>query len=418
MTPPEAVLYRVLVLTWGFYLFGALYVVGPVLAALLATLAAVSLYLGPLLRPDLRGCPPPPTVYLWIVCMIGMLVILWVGHMDYRLGTGKTIKSSIGWIKGWALFPLFLFIGAVFRIRARVIARAQCVLGLQTLILLPFLLAAPMLGLPEKLFVSPLKAVGGPGPEYFSVYLYTVDPADGSSRWQFWTPWSPFAGLTGVVMTLCAIEERDRFWRRCGLVAGLAIIVLCKSRMSLMGVVVGVAAPRLLPLVLRGWAWGAMAVLSTAMVVVGTLAVATLGELWEGFRAMRANSTRVRDTLQSIAKERWATEAPWFGHGSVEPGAHVTEHMLIGTHHTWFGLLFVKGAVGALMFAIPMVWTLLTLMRLCIVSPRGRLPLGLFLGMLLFSFGENLEVLVYMLWPALVVIGGALVPEREEPVAD
>ena len=413
MTPPERILHRVLTLTWGFYLLGALYVVGPVLAASMTIFAAFVLYFAPLMRPELRGCPPPPTVYIWFICMLGMLVVLWIGHVENQLGTGKTIKSSIGWVKGWAMFPMFIFVGAVFRIRPEVVIRAQCVLGAQTLVLLPFLLIAPMLGLPEKLFVSPLKVVGGPGPEYFSVYLYTVDPADGSSRWQFWTPWSPFAGLIGVVMTLCAAQEKHKGWRACGVMAGLAIIILCKSRMSLMGVAVGAVAPRLLPLVMRPWAWMAMGALSATMVAAGTWVVTTLSEGWEAFRAMRANSTRVRDTLQSIAKERWSTEAPWFGHGSVEPGAHVTEHMLIGTHHTWYGLLFVKGTVGALMFAIPMVWTLLTLMRLCVVSKRGQLPLGLLLGMLLFSFGENLEVLVYMLWPALIIIGSALMPERE-----
>ena len=416
MTPPERVLYRVLTLTWGFYLVGALYVVGPVLGWTMAAFALFALYFAPLMRDEMRGSVPPFTVQLWFLCMFGMLVVLWVGHVDYQLGTGKTIKSSIGWAKGWALFPLFLLVGAVLRIRPEVIVRAQCVLGAQTLVILPLLLIAPFIGLPEKLFTSPLRAVGGPGPEYFSVYLYTVDPADGSFRWQFWTPWSPFAGLIGVVMTLCAIEEKHPVWRTIGVIAGLTIVILCKSRMSLIGIVVGAAVPRLLPLILRSWTWMAMGALSTVMVAAGTWTITTIAESWQAFKDLRANSTRVRDTLQSIARERWWTEAPWFGHGSVEPGAHVTEHMLIGTHHTWFGLLFVKGLIGLLMFAIPVVWTVLTLMRLCIVSERGRLPLGLLLGMLLFSFGENLEVLVYMLWPALIIIGASLTPERSPVV--
>ena len=37
---------------------------------------------------------------------------LWVGHLDWSLGTGATIKSTIGWMKGWALIPLFLLAGA------------------------------------------------------------------------------------------------------------------------------------------------------------------------------------------------------------------------------------------------------------------------------------------------------------------
>ncbi len=407
LRPVERVLYRTITLTWVFYLFGALYVVGPVLGWSVAGFTVLALYLGPTFREDLRADPPSLTVLIWFVFMFGMLVVLWVGHFDYALGTGKTIKSTIGWAKGWALFTLFLFIGASMRIRPEVLIRGQCVLGMQTLLILPLLVVAPMVGLPEKLFVSPLKAVGGPGPEYFSVFLYTVDPSSGASRWQFFTPWSPFAALVGLIMTLCALEEKQPMWRTCGIVAGLLIVLMSKSRMGIIGLVVCGFGPRLLPLVLKSWAWFALSAFSTAMVAAGTWLLTTLADGYQAFRELRADSTRVRDALQSIARERWRTEAPWFGHGSVEPGAHVTEHMLIGTHHTWFGLLFVKGAVGLLMFALPMVWTVCYLIRMTVLTPEGRLPLGLLLAMLLFSFGENLEVLVYMLWPGLVIIGHA-----------
>ena len=41
--------------TWPLYFLGALYVAGPVLGWTLAMLAALSLYLGPAIRPDLRA---------------------------------------------------------------------------------------------------------------------------------------------------------------------------------------------------------------------------------------------------------------------------------------------------------------------------------------------------------------------------
>jgi len=408
MTPPERLLYRTITLTWLFYGLGALYVIGPVLGWSLAGFVALSLFLAPLMRENLRAVPPSPTVWVWMIFMLGMLVVLWVGHFDNALGTGKTIKSSIGWAKGWALFALFILIGACLRIRPEVIVRAQCVLGLQTLLLLPLFILAPKIGLPEKLFVSPIRAVGGPGPEYFSVYLYTTDPSNGASRWQFYTPWSPFAGLVGVIVTLSALEEKNKFWRRCGVLAGLAIVLMTKSRMSLMGVVICGSLPRLLPLVLKTWAWFAMTALASAMVVVGGSVMSALSDAIYAFRAMRADSTRVRDALQSIANERWSTEAYWFGHGIVEPGAHVTEYMLIGTHHTWYGLLFVKGTIGAIMLAVPMVWTLIVLSKQTIVTTQARLPLGMILALLLFSFGENMEVQLYILWPALVLIGASV----------
>lgn len=103
-----------------------------------------------------------------------------------------------------ALFPLA---GAVLSIRRSVHVRGQCVIGLWTLCLAPILLAAPYFGLPERIFISPLKAVGGPGPEYFSVYFYTFYPASWTPRWQFYVPSSPFAAHLGVVMVLFALKE-------------------------------------------------------------------------------------------------------------------------------------------------------------------------------------------------------------------
>lgn len=405
LTPPERVLYRILTLTWPFYGIGALYVVGPVLGWSLAGIAAVALYLSPLMRPEWRAHPPPALFYVWFLAMAGMLVVLWVGHFNNDLGTGKTIKSSIGWAKGWALFFIFVFLGAAFRIRPEPIVRAQCVVGFHTVLLLPLFILAPKIGLPEMLFVSPFKAVGGPGPEYFAVYLYTIDPATGGARWQFYTPWCPFAALVGVIMVVCALEEKDRFWRNCGLLGGTAIVLMTKSRMGLMGLVICTISPRLLPMIVRSWAWLTLGAIATAMTIIGDRVITGMSDAKEAFRGARANSTRVRDALQSIAKERWSTEAPWFGHGTVEPGAHVTEYMLIGTHHTWFGLLFVKGTFGALMFAIPMIWSLLTMLKLTVLVKEARLGLGLILAFWLFSFGENMEVQIYILWPGFVLLG-------------
>lgn len=412
LRPAEKVIYWTIILTWPFYAIGAMYVVGPVLAWLLGGFAAFTLYLGPVMRPDLKGQPPPGIVLIAYLMMLGMLVVLWVGQRDYGFSTGQMIKSSIGWAKGWALFPLYLTAGACLCVRMEVIVRAYCVLGLHTLILTPIFFVAPIIGLPEQIFTSPLKVVGGPGPEYFTVFLYTIDPANGMPRWQFFTPWSPFAGLIGVIAVLCALEEKNRFWFVCGLLAGLVMVFMTKSRMSIIGVVVCVSVSRGLPLLLKPWACFVLASFSVSMVVIGNTVLTALSDFWTGIRESRANSTRVRDALKRIAKERWASEAYWFGHGSVEPGSHVTEYMLIGTHHTWYGLLFARGMAGMILFAIPIVLMLLVFLARVMVSDRGRLPLGILLSLLLVSFGGNLETQFYIIWPALVMMGAALTESR------
>ncbi|TQS70165.1 O-antigen ligase domain-containing protein [Rhodobacteraceae bacterium] len=404
--PAERIVWKTIIWTWPFYAIGALYIVGPVLAWVLAGLAGLALYLGPAIRPDLRATGPvPPVVWAWIFGMLVMLVALWAGHLNWGLGLKQTIKSSIGWAKGWALLALFPLAGAILPIRREIIVRAQSKLAVVTLCVAPVLLVAPYLGLPERIFTSPLKAVGGPGPEYFSVFLFTYDPSSWTPRWQFFAPWSPFAALLGVVAVLFALEERTWRWRMAGIAAGVLMILASKSRMGLVGLVACSLGPRMMPLVLRTWAWVALAGLATSLAIVGPWLGQSISNAISTFKGARADSTRVRETLQRIAHERWQNEAVWFGHGTVQPGPHIVEYMPIGTHHTWFGLLFVKGLVGLLALAVPMVWQTAIAMRDAALGPRGRLPMGLCMVFVLLSFGENIEIEVYLLWPALVILG-------------
>ena len=404
--PAERIVYRTFTLTWPFYAIGALYVVGPVLAWMIGALAVVVLYLGPAVRPDLRATGPvPAVVWGWLGGMTVMLIALWLGHLDWGLGTGQTIKSSIGWAKGWALLALFPLAGAVLPIRREVLIRAQCVVGLWTLVLAPILIAAPYIGLPERIFTSPLKAVGGPGPEYFSVYFFTWDPSSWTPRWQFYAPWSPFAALLGTVMVLFALEEKDIKWRSIGIAAGAVMIFASKSRMGLVGLVACTTIPRMMPFVLRGWAWQALAGFTATMAVLGTTLATAATDAVAAFKGARADSTRVRETLQRIATERWQNDGYWFGHATVQPGSHAVEYMPIGSHHTWYGLLFVKGLLGFFAFLIPFVWQFAVTLKDATLGPRGRLPLGIMMTLTLLSFGENIEIEAYLLWPALLLLG-------------
>lgn len=126
MTLPERICHWTIVWTWGIYAFGGLYVAGPVLAWILFFFVALALYLGPAMRDDLQPTGPVPlVVWLWIAGMIVMLFALWGGHIDWGLGLKKTIKSSIGWAKGWALLALFPLAGAVLQVRRDVLVRAN-----------------------------------------------------------------------------------------------------------------------------------------------------------------------------------------------------------------------------------------------------------------------------------------------------
>ncbi|WP_353216642.1 O-antigen ligase domain-containing protein, partial [Sandarakinorhabdus sp.] len=237
-TPAERLIATTITSTWLLWLLGALYIVGPVLGWTLAAMAAKRLYLAPGLPPEERPLPLGSLVWVWLIGMLFMLAALLVGHVTNDLGAAKTLKSSVGWAKGWALLGLFPFAAAVLDVRPAVIYHAVCRLGRQTLVLLPVFLAAPLIGLPGLLYTSPLEILGGSGPEFFKVILYTIEPGTGATRYQFFAPWSPAAGMIAVIHVLCAIEERDRRWQIVGVLAGLAVALLSQSRLALVAIAV------------------------------------------------------------------------------------------------------------------------------------------------------------------------------------
>ncbi|WP_353220692.1 O-antigen ligase domain-containing protein [Salinisphaera sp. S4-8] len=404
-SPAEKLISGTIQSTWLLWIVGGLYIAGPVLGWGLAMLAFIAIYTAPNQAPAERPPPLHPAIHLWLWGMAAMLIILIVGHLQNELGLPKTIKSSIGWAKGWALMALFPFAGAVLQVRPEVIYRAICRLGLQTLIVIPFFLVAPFIGLPGLLYVSPLKIVGGSGPEYFAVILYTIEPGAGTPRWQFFAPWSPAAGMIAVVHILCAIEEKNLKWKAIGIVAGLMLALLSQSRLALVALAIvgptayGVSRLR------EAWVWfaAAPAVLGLGMLAPQLQALAD--HAIYKFTSARADSSRVRAALGRIATDRWRNEAPWFGHGIVERGPHLVEYMPIGSHHTWFGLLFVKGLTGAVALIIPMVASFWMAGRLSLRDPVGRVALSMLLLLTLYSFGENLEILAYLYWPALFLVG-------------
>ena len=160
-----------------------------------------------------------------------------------------------------------------------------------------------------------------------------------------------------------------------------------------------------MPLLRQTRIWLALAGLVSLLAIFGSAVLASIRDAVDGFKHARVSSSRVRDTIQNIGYYRWRTEAPWFGHGTIVRGPHIVEYMPIGSHHTWYGLLFVKGLVGFFALLVPLLTHLIQLVIDAIRGSRGRLPFALMLNFIILTFGENLEIEVYLLWPAFILIG-------------
>ena len=84
--------------TYLAYIVGGVYVLGSVIGYVLATIVV----LRNILAPEVRSQSITVLLYVWYLGMFTMLIALWVGHANWQLGTGQTVKSTIGWMKGWA----------------------------------------------------------------------------------------------------------------------------------------------------------------------------------------------------------------------------------------------------------------------------------------------------------------------------
>lgn len=416
---PERVVWWAITSTFPIWLIGGLYIVGSVMGWLLLAFLLVRVLAQDAETPEQEKVRVPSVIWIWIIGMLVMEVALIVGHLDYDLGTGMIIKSTIGWAKGWAALALYPLAGCQ-AIRPQIVYRAACILGFHTLLIGPLLLLAPMLHLPQVLFVSPLKAVGGPSDQFFDVALYEIDPGTGDTRSRLFTPWGPALGFVGNVYFMLALQERHPAWRILGLLGAVVMCLVCKSRLAQVALVLVPLITYLVGKVRRPLTLICLGITSYVGGILAPALMVVFDDFWEGFKGARASSTRVRFALKRIAFDRWETEAPIWGHGIVERGPHIVEGMPIGSHHTWAGVLFVKGLVGFLALAIPMVATITALAWRASTPkryPTAGVGLSISLILLLYTFGENLESLVYLFWPGMLIIGSALC-ERRQNLAD
>lgn len=397
-----------LTLTYPLFLLGALYVMGSVIGWMIFSVVILRWYIN---GKD-ENAIIPMIVWLWVVGSLFMLIALIIGHGNWDLGLGKTIKSSIGWAKGWALMPLFLFIGAFVDIRPNLVIRAVCVVSYHSLIFAGITIVFYVAGINGDLFISPLKVIGGPGETFFTVSFFGLNPETGAGRWRFFTPWAPAAGFMACIFLIFTCQEKDKFWRNAGLLGSFAMCLLSQSRA---GWVIYIALTPLcfLNKYFKNPAWlVVVGVVIPTILLLGEPIFTWLNNSYEDIKAARPGSTRVRNTLEVIALQRWESEAPIWGHGIVENGPKIVERMPIGSHHTWYGLLFVKGIVGLFSLAIPLAITCMYLLWNSLKSPINYTAALMGIVFICYSFFENLEILSFLYWPALLWIGIALNPMK------
>jgi hypothetical protein len=402
----EKLIWYGMILTYPLFAIGGLYVTGSIVGWLILITAMIRWYVSG--KDEFFAVPN--IVWLWSVTGFIMLLALFIAHSNWQLGVVQTIKSSIGWAKGWALIPLFLLLGAVIKINTSLIVRAVCIVSFHSLIFSVITLCIYITGINGDLFISPLKIIGGPGPDFFKVSLYGLNPETNLGRWRFFAPWAPAAGFMACIFFIFCSLEKNTFWRRWGIMGSVVMCLLSQSRAGWVIFIMLIALPFSSGKFSNPFVMIAFGILMPAILIFGEPVFEFFQTTYMDVKAARPESTRVRSALETLALQRWESEAPIWGHGIVERGPKIVEGMPIGSHHSWYGLLFVKGIVGLLALAVPLLVTSVYLFWQSHSSKVARSAWHMMVVIICYSFFENLEILAYIIWPALLWIGIALNP--------
>ncbi len=406
----ESWIFYLLVWVYPLYLLGALYLVGPILGWCLLAQWLRRYYhyrsrLISLPSISIKAMPIPFFVALWLLTMGLMQCVLIIGSILMEHTAIMMIKSSIGWAKGWALIGLFVWAGAMLPIRYSVLASGVRILLWQSCVLAPFLGLAVFLGVSGYLYTSPLKFLGGGGDQFFKVWLYWIDGNTGWPRWQFFAPWSPALGFYALIAGCIILPLKSSWFQSVALMTCVLLVFSSESRTAVVTLLI-LCIVKMFFLCFFHWQWACFGLLSTLM--CGIFLPDLLGLLSDfvlRLQDSRADSTFIRHILQDIALYRWKTEAFWFGHGNVESGPHIVQFMKIGSHHTWLGLLFIKGAGGFLLLLFSLSLSLGYLFWKGCQRMAWQPALYLMLIFFLYCFTENIEMLSYLLWPGWLCLG-------------
>jgi len=403
----EYVVWYTLVGTYLIYFLGGLYIVGSVLGWILFIYLYKQLwtqsktYLG-------TRISIPWIVWVWLGGMLVMELTTIMSHIDFDRGTAALIKASITWARTWALIALYLLAGSL-NIRPKLLYRAACIVCLQTLILAPVGFLTYLLKIPNPWYVSPLKIIGGPSAEsLFHVSFYVLSEGNQEIRWQFFAPWAPALGLIGTIYFVLSLQETDKKWRWAGIVGSIFMCFISASRIAILALPIVFLISWLLTNFKQPLIYIVLGFTSFITALFTPLIRTTAEDFLQAFSSYRTTSTDTRNYLYRLALERWQKEAPIWGHGAITLAPRFTKGstlLYIGTHHTWYGILYTNGVVGLLALAIPTLLSFLYLITKIQDSETAKVGLKLFLILLLFSFGENLETAAYFYWPALLAIG-------------
>jgi hypothetical protein len=407
---PEVVVWYSIVCTYPAYFLGVQLTWVTVLATFLTGYLFRSWWNQTAETPIAQKIKISSAAWIWVIGVLVIEAALIVGHLDYNYGPLQIIRSSFrNWYRSWALFALFILIGHL-DIRPKVIYRAVCILCLQCLVMIGIAILANLVHLPQITYTIPFDILCG-SPERCTVELIPTIPNVASlnfdqDRLKLFAVWPTFLALLGNLYFFLALHEQERTWRWIGLISSVLMIVASFARAATLCLPFIILAVWFLTNVIKPWLQFTAGFSCFFAGLYSSTLLDWIKTFKQNFNSARAGSSRVRARIYQISLERWYNEAPIWGRGiGGEKGPTLIEHLPLGSHQTWIGILFAHGIVGCAGLASAFLYSFIELCVKAQSSEIARLGLSILLILFVGSLVDNIDFFAYLFWPGLIMLG-------------
>jgi hypothetical protein len=409
---PEKLIWYYIVGTYAIYYIGGLYLFAPLLAIFLT---------GYLVRKWWNQSPDTPETekiyisipaWVWVICMGIIAIAVIVGGVEADLPASKIIFTLANrWFKTFVLMGLFPLIGHL-DIRPQLVYRAACIFCIQSLVLVSiFTVLSNLFDTSIYSYVSPLEKFGG-GSLYYEVKVFGAVIDVSEKRLQMIAPWPPALGLVGDIFFCLCLQEKKLNLKVLGMAGASALVISSVSRAAIVCLPLIPLLSWILSNFMKPW----VMFLFSGSLLSTTLFISEIQErvnaLTASIKEYRGGSTKARDLLKQLALDGWK-ESPIWGHGTMTAnGPASVGYRGIGSHHTWYGVLYAYGVVAAIPLAIAFLWSFFDLITKVGTHKSAAVGICILFVLIVFSTVDNIDTLAYLYWPGLLTLGMCF---KEEP---
>lgn len=345
------------------------------------------------------------------------------------------------YVLGWFMLGGCIAIGASGLVRGPQLLRAAARVGfycvLMALVLYPLAMAQGWRYLHVLTPIGQLLPVSLPSTSfYFGMLLYNWEELFGVllPRLSLLFPWTTAMGFGGLCLVFVAANEPAPWRRRLAVASGVFMVMASMSRLAALLLLLTAVLRRFLDLArpLQVLLIALAVSAATGLALVSTIGWGTPTALVDVAQArfddLRPSATRSRDMVYLATRDGLAA-APLLGHGW--PGEPVYPEdfpqvmagggtMVPGSHSTYFGLMYLGGALTLSAFVFALLRTGWLVARASGPPALQRNTLMLLVVVALTGIGEGLYSLVVPTLYAFLWLGvalGILCPPLPAPAA-